>query len=156
MARFRLRLGVSNVEELLGTHPIRSPGESFTGSCSRASSTSPIRSSRERRAAGVDGKVLACGKVGAFLSDTSCDGFGPVAWEPPSAICDEFFDWIAGSIPLPPASAFSLSAFGSPGANWKAFSLDLDWEVAGIGGFGGTTFRSASAKGALPFPPLCH
>ena len=66
LALFRLRLGVSCVDELFGIQPMCSSGDCSLGSGSLVSSTFPMRSSRERRAPGVDGKVFACGSCGVF------------------------------------------------------------------------------------------
>lgn len=60
--------------------------------------------------------------------------------------------------PVISASSFSVAfslltasseSRGCPGTNWKALSLDLVSEVAGIGGFGGAVLLLVSFKGAL-------
>jgi hypothetical protein len=74
LALFRLRLGVSCVDELFGIQPMCSSGDSSLGSGSLVSSKFPMRSSRERRAPGVDGKVFACGSCGVFAESGISDG----------------------------------------------------------------------------------
>lgn len=61
LALFRLRFGVSCVDELFGIQPMCSSGDSSLGSGLGFSSTFPMRSSNDNRAPGVDGNVFACG-----------------------------------------------------------------------------------------------
>lgn len=79
LARFRLRFGVSSVDELFGIQPSCSSGDFTSGSGLLAcSSKLPIRSSNGIRAPGVHGKVLACGRPGVFAAPDCDDVVGSV------------------------------------------------------------------------------
>ncbi len=170
LARLRFRCGVSSVLELFGIQPSCSSGECSGWGCffRTFSSKFPMRSSRARRAPGVQGKVFACGNCGRRVAMPAA-ACGDVAIPADFSGADDELPCMFEVEPPTGASLRSCSSLaracsrGSSsdcsvrfGVNWKAFNLVLLWEVAGMAGFARAALGSRSFSGCLLLWPRCH